>query len=79
MPTSKIGDIMFQGAKLKELRANRGFSLADMVFELARVGFRTTRQTLNNWENEDTEPNASSLKVLADFFGVSVEFFYNGS
>jgi len=69
---------MFQGAKLKELRENRGFSLADLVFELAKKDFRISRQTLNKWENGESEPDASILKLLADFYGVPIDFFFDG-
>jgi transcriptional regulator with XRE-family HTH domain len=68
---------MFHGEKLKKLREDKGWSLQDLVFELAKIDFRITRQTIDLWENGDTEPRASDLKSLADFFGVSVDFFFD--
>lgn len=54
------------GNKIKKLRKLRGLSQEELGFELG-----VSRQTVLKWENNVMRPNAASLKMLCDFFGVS--------
>lgn len=50
-----------------DLRTKRGLSqdeLAEKVF--------VTRQAVSRWENGETVPNTETLKLLSEFFGVSI-------
>ena len=52
---------------LYELRVQRGLSqddLAERVF--------VTRQAVSRWENGETVPNTETLKLLSDFYNVSI-------
>ncbi len=52
---------------LLKLRTERGLSqeeLAEKIF--------VTRQAVSRWENGDTVPNTETLKLLSNFFGVSI-------
>lgn len=68
---------MFRCNKIKELRKKKKWSLADVVFELAKLSHRYTRQTILNWEDGVTEPKASDVGCLAEVFGVTVGYFYS--
>lgn len=58
------------GGKLKTLRKGRGltqFQLAD------KVGL--SRCTISNYETGRRSPHISEIRLLADFFGVGLDFF----
>ena len=55
-------------ANLKALRTAQGLSqraLADFV--------KVSQQSINQYENRDTEPDIAVLTRIADYFGVSIE------
>ena len=57
------------GKRILGLRTKKKMSqseLADLV--------QTTRTTVSKWENGDSEPSASQLKMIADTFGVSIDY-----
>lgn len=68
---------MFRYKKIRQLRKEKGWSLADVVFEFARLSHRYSRQTILNWETGATTPKASDLGCLAELFGVTVGHFYS--
>lgn len=41
--------------------------------EMAKT-FLTTRQTVRNWQNGETIPDAKSICFIADFFGVTIDY-----
>lgn len=58
------------GSKIKILRKGKGYTqeqLADLL--------RLTRATISNYEVERRRPHISELKHIADFFGVSLNYF----
>lgn len=58
------------GGKLKTLRKGRGLT----QFELAeKVGL--SRCTISNYECGRRSPHISEIRILSDFFGVSLDFF----
>lgn len=55
--------------KLKYLRKEKGLTLDDLA---KNVGIK--RGTLNNYENEKTEPKLETWKKLAEYFDVSIGY-----
>ena len=68
---------MFMNIRIKELRESKNWSLGDLTFELAKLSYRYTRQTLFNWETGATEPRASNVACLAEVFSVPIEYFFD--
>lgn len=59
---------------LLELRTKRGLSqdeLAEKIF--------VTRQAVSRWENGETVPNTETLKMLSQFFDVSINTLLGAS
>lgn len=52
---------------LYELRTRRGLSQDELAEKLF-----VTRQAVSRWENGETVPNTETLKLLSNFFGVSI-------
>ncbi|MFX4306069.1 helix-turn-helix transcriptional regulator [Exiguobacterium sp. A1_3_1] len=59
----------FRGDRLKELRLNRGWPQDDTA---AKLGI--TPATLSRFENGKRQPDPSTLVLLADTFGVTVDY-----
>ena len=53
---------------IKAIRKRRHVSAESLARELG-----VTRQTVVNWEAGTTEPPASAIKKMADFFGVTTD------
>lgn len=68
---------MFTPTKLRECREKADLTLADLIFELDKVGLRISRPTLINWETGETSPGANDLAILAMFFGKPVQYFFD--
>lgn len=67
---------MFNGEALKQMRTQKGLSIADFAFELDRkVHLRLTTQTIYNLESEKTDPRFSTVMKLAKFFKVKPSIF----
>ncbi len=56
-------------SKLKKARKDTGFTQIEIEKEL-----NIPRSTLANWEIGRTQPDIESLGILADFYGVSVDW-----
>lgn len=69
---------MFNSRKILKARHDKNWSLADVVYELAKREYRYTRQTVSNWELGVTIPKASDVGCLAEVFGVDIQFFFEG-
>lgn len=67
----------FDPTKLKELRVVLQWTLRELMVKLENAGLSVTEQTLLNWENGDTTPDADKLPVLAQVFGVTLQRFYS--
>ena len=61
----------FISGRLRGLRSRRGLSQGDLA---AKLG--VTPGSVGNWESNKNGPGPGPLKKIADFFGVSTEFFY---
>lgn len=56
-------------SKLKKARKDTGFTQIEIEKEL-----NIPRSTLANWEIGRTQPDIESLGILADFYGVSIDW-----
>ena len=59
--------------KLREIRRQRGITQEETAHFL-----QVKRQTYGAYERGVSKPDSPTLKRLADFFGVSTEFFFRG-
>ena len=59
---------MTLGKKILELRKKKGLS-QEALSEIMDV----TRQTISNWEIDETSPNPEQLKMLSKEFNVSID------
>lgn len=68
------------GTRLRNLRKEQGLTLEQLADKLNSIdqenkkGFNKGR--ISKWENDKDEPRLSSVKLVADFFNVSVDYFY---
>ncbi|MBQ3041228.1 MAG: helix-turn-helix transcriptional regulator, partial [Clostridia bacterium] len=53
--------------KLKELRSEKGISQAKLAADI-----HISRSAVAKWENGLGLPNDESLKLLADYFGITI-------
>ena len=60
---------MTLGQKLKKLRADKGLTQKDLADQL-----HVTFQTVSKWENDENEPDISTLKELAKLYDASVDY-----
>ena len=63
---TKVTDLL---KNLKKLRIERNISQQ----QLASV-IKVSQQSINKYENHETEPNLSTLIMLADYFETSVDY-----
>jgi transcriptional regulator with XRE-family HTH domain len=56
-------------SKLKKARQNTGFTQREVSKEIS-----IPYSTIANWEIGRTQPDIESLGILADFYGVSVDW-----
>ena len=56
------------GSKICKLRKNANISQEQLAEKLD-----VTRQTISNWESEDTAPNPEQLKRLSKVFDISID------
>lgn len=57
--------------KLKELRKSRRLTQDEVA-----AGLHCSRETISRYENGIRQPAPETLKRLADFYGVSVDYLY---
>lgn len=65
--------------RIKQLRAAKGFTLRELAKDfstfLDQHGKKSiTNVTISRWENGKNSPTAEMWELLADYFGVSVDF-----
>ena len=61
------------GERIKNLRKSKGYS-QDSLAKLVN----TTDKTISKWENNRLEPNITSLNLLSNIFGISIDYLVNG-
>lgn len=57
------------GERVKELRLARNLMQVQLAKELGLA-----KQTVSNWENEYIQPSVETLWLVADYFGVSMDY-----
>lgn len=55
--------------RLKELRIEKGVTQA----EIAKI-LHMSKMAISHWEKGNSEPSIDQLKILATYFGVSVDY-----
>lgn len=65
---------MTLGQKLKKLRTEKGLTQKELADQL-----HVTFQTVSKWESDTNEPDITTLKELAKYFGCSVDYLINES
>ncbi|MEW4691871.1 helix-turn-helix transcriptional regulator, partial [Streptococcus anginosus] len=66
------------GNKIKELRKIHELTLEELADSLNKKYPNTVnfnKGKISKWENNKEEPRLSSVKILADFFNVPLDFF----
>lgn len=64
------------GTRLKAYRKSRNMTLEQLanVLNKNNPNLKITKGRLSRWENDKEEPKLSSLKILADYFNVSLDY-----
>lgn len=60
--------------RIKELRAMHEMKQSDLAMRL-----KVKQNTISNWENNRTEPDAESLHKISEIFGVSIDYILGSS
>ncbi|MCY7078205.1 helix-turn-helix domain-containing protein [Streptococcus oralis] len=66
------------GSRIKELRKSHNLTLeelADTLNEKYHGTINFNKGKISKWENDREEPRLSSVKILADFFDVPLDYF----
>ncbi|MFS7259418.1 helix-turn-helix domain-containing protein [Carnobacterium divergens] len=67
------------GETMKQLRKNRKLTLEQLANELNQRYPDTmnfNKGKLSKWENGKEEPKLSSIRILADYYGIAIDDFY---
>lgn len=56
------------GKRLKEVRMKKKFSQEDVAKKL-----NVSRQAISKWENDKTEPDLKSLKMISELYEISLD------
>ncbi len=70
------------GNNIRELRKSRGLTLEELSDELNRKYPNTlnfNKGKLSKWENNKEEPKLSSVRIIADYFEVTVDDLVDGA
>jgi len=65
---NKFGHIFYE--RLKDLREEKGLSQTELAKDIKQV----TRSAITKWELQYSEPSASKLIIVSDYFNVSVDY-----
>ena len=58
---------------LKEIRKKKGYNQLKVAMDL-----NITRQALSYYENGKRSPDIEMLKILSDYYDVSIDYLING-
>ena len=59
---------MINGKHLKKLRDERGYTIEDIANAV-----HVSPSTVSRWENKDSLTDYASIKLIADFYGISID------
>ncbi|WP_020599216.1 helix-turn-helix domain-containing protein [Spirosoma panaciterrae] len=62
-------------SRLKELRKSKGLSQEELA---EKVGVKSGKQTISNWENEKTEPTLSDIRKVAEALETTLSYLIEG-
>lgn len=62
------------GRNLKALRKERGITQENMANSI-----NTSRSCISNYESGNREPDNETIRIIADYFGVSIDFLLGRS
>jgi len=65
---NKYRHIFFE--RLKDLREEKGLSQSALAREIKLI----TQSAITKWELQHTEPSATMLMIVADYFDVTVDY-----
>lgn len=68
------------GRNLKQLRVSRHLTLEQLANSLNNQYPQTVnfnKGKLSKWENNREEPKLSSIRILADFYGITIDDLYH--
>ncbi len=60
--------------KITELCAQKGIAVTTLA---SNLGF--SKSVVTNWKRSGATPRPSTIKKIADYFGVDVSYFYSGT
>lgn len=69
--------MMFNGTKLRRLRHKKRLTYTELMQGLSDMGLPVSHPTLINWEKNRTTPDANKLKIVAEYFRVKIDYFFN--
>ena len=67
---------MYLPEKIKTAREEFDISQETLVYKLRENGFEITRQTLGNYENGCTKPEADKLCAISELLNVPIGYFF---
>lgn len=66
------------GSKLKDLRTSHSLTMEQLADKLnARYNSKINKGMLSKWENNLGEPSLENMRILANFYKVSLDFLLN--
>ena len=66
----------FEGGRIKAARQEKGWSVSDLHYQLARNGMRISLQSLRNWEKGTAVPSCENLLAISTILEREYEYFF---
>lgn len=66
----------FEGKRIKTAREEKGWTISDLHFQLAKNGTRMSLQSLRNWEKGSAIPSCENLLALSYILERDYEYFF---
>ena len=68
---------MFVHKRLKSCRKGKNLSLTGVMYGIYEYSIKRTPETLRNWENGDSTPDANELEAFAKFYEKPLQYFFD--